>query len=203
MPVYGILKIEGVQTLILAGNSESEGGEAETYCYKSIVMNGQWAKCAPLPVDSFLDMKTSIVWLNRLVALADSGGFVALAESEFLYVYNPDEDVWSVTPALFTLFPGSFFLSVENHLCLEGGRYNEAHPEVEDGSVVYCLEHIESTEWIETPIDSTEWIEMRNEYAFKTDQNLFMGTLPAKIVSTMVTANTAWEAANSAQIKNK
>ena len=173
LPTYGVLKIRGVQTLIVAGNIIGDKW-TEPYCHLH-VMGGEWEKCAR--IFSVNDMTTSIVWQNRLVALWNA---------LHLFVYNPDEDVWSVMDTRVPIgYFGSFFLNMENHLCLEEVIYYG--PVGDRSTVVYCLEHIDSTEWFVMPI----------EYAFKTDQNVFMGTLPVKIISTMVTANTAWEAANN------
>ena len=99
------------------------------------VMGGKWTNCK-LPRDDFYsDMKTSIIWQNRLVALS----YPAARE---LFVYDPkEEDGWSVKDTLvpYVLYSGSFFLNVENHLCIEGGRETDSESDSEEDVVCRVL----------------------------------------------------------------
>ena len=111
--------------------------------------------------------------LMRLIILGrasfgriDLGHFCASA----LYVYNhnprEDEPQWSrkETP---DRTDNKFFLNKRGYLCLDR-KTHRMHWQV------WCLADIES-----------EWIQIPSGYVFSTDQNRLIGTLPAKIISTM------------------
>ena len=163
MCVYGVLEIDGVQTLIVAGMTNDE-----LYC-EYYVMNVGWTECIP-PPEAAIRLRVSIVWKNQLVTL----------EGSTLYVYNhnPGEDEpWSTKetniPAPATmLISRTLFLNLNRHLCLYGRALYD-HIWIED---VWCLADIESTEWIQMP-------------RFAIDGYKLIGTLPAEIMSTMVIAN--------------
>ena len=79
--VYGVLEIDGVQTLIVAGKNRYG-----LYCEYSAMRVG-WTECVP-PPEAATRLKVSIVWKNLLVAL---GGCTL-----YVYNHNPGEDEpWS------------------------------------------------------------------------------------------------------------
>ena len=109
---------------------------------------------------------TSIVWQNLLVALTK--------QTLFVDNHNPTKgEHWSMketqAPILYHM---SLFLNENNHLCQEGETF-------EDGILI-------SQAWCLADIDSTEWNQMRS---FSTGQWKIIGTLPAKIISSMVKAS--------------
>ena len=166
---YGVLNNEAnVETLIVAGQDRGE-----MYCESyemnsdSYEVNSGWTSCASPPsTDVFM---TSIVWWNQ---------FVALSNRNYLFVYNhnPTGGEWSTKntriPNLLGWNP--FFLNANNHLCKEGEMLDEENTVRK----VFCLADLaESAEWIQTPLVSA------------TVQLTLMGTLSAKIISSMIKAN--------------
>ena len=112
---YGVLEVKGVDTLIVAGTTDS----SDTYC-EMYVVNGEWKKCeSPQLYDTF---DTSIFWQNRLVTLSGQG-------EKILHVYNhnPMEGgAWSKKTNAPDLSSNSkFFLNAEGHLCLDGERFSK------------------------------------------------------------------------------
>ena len=109
--------------------------------------------------------KTFIVWQNQLVALSDRN----------LFFYNPKEGGrWSMkeTQVLPSLFESKFFFGANNHLCLEGRV-----PRSINTWQQWCLGD---------PAESTVWSMLETPHM---GRNTPLGTLSAKIISSMVEAN--------------
>ena len=96
----------------------------------------------------------SIVWKNRLVALAIS--------SHRLFVYRL-EGFWSPLPLIGHLL--SLFFSVKGHLCLEGESASDSEDDLAPYNV-WCLTLLNQ-------LNGKKWL---TTYVFQTDENTFMGT---------------------------
>ena len=164
---HGVLKNEenDQSTLIVAGNAEMQGGGLqELYC-ESYEINKGWTECKLPPYD----FRDSIVWKNRLVG-------IAYIRTKFA-VYSPKENKWStrVAPGPSPLITPRFFLNVHDHLCLNGRVLNE---DIRNWQV-WCLSDFESN-----------WEIMPDWYVIPVYQMKLIGTLPANVISTLVTTNT-------------
>ena len=184
---YGVLKVDGVQTLIVTGMVTDKREElvqrkpkamyCESYVMKSKTNKRKsgWTACGALPPNSPpTHFDDSIVWKNQLVARA----------RRVLFVYSPTKRDWTQKkgPSL----GGRTFLNAEDHLCIEGCIFIE----VSGGQdwQVWCLADLEpETEWKKMP-DTYVFKEYKNNQVGDRKYNL-IGTLPAMIIRQMEEAN--------------
>ena len=179
LSVYGVLEVNGATTLIVAGLARHRH-QRIMFCESYVMKSGshlsqkkeKWTTCAPPPLRA-AHFRDSIVWNNQLVAVSSGGTSAALSGETF--VYRPKTDVWLAKTCNTPDLGSKLFLNSKNHLCMEGERYSVPIRRWE----VWCL----------ADIGESNWQEMPRTYVFSTDDMRFVGTLPAKIISTMITAN--------------
>ena len=86
-----------------------------------------------------------------------------------------NELLWSTKINTPSLDSKLFFLNENNHLCLDGDMFKGNSTWIRQ---MWCLaDFAESTEWIQMP------------QFFDTPQLQLIGTLPAKIITSMITTN--------------
>ena len=172
---------ENDQVLIVAGMTRWHDGQQELYC-ESYEINKEWTACE-LPPYKF---RNSIVWKNRLVGFASS----TRIDSIFA-VYSSKEDEWStrVVPPIDSLYiirTSNLFLNVKGHLCITG--YGTYRSFIEKWHV-WCLEDFVAEDFVAKPYESP-WERMPDWYVIVPGQKELIGTLPANVISTLVTTNT-------------